>query len=212
MKTLEKTVIVLVLIGLILKFFFISGAGIVLSLSCGTLALLYFMSGFTLFNNIPIKDAFKPIQNEGLSPKQMFVSKLLAWGLSLLVLGILFKIMHWNNAGMMLLLGLGTSLLCMVFYFIFYIQTKEKRYISILSRAVIICIIGFFAIFPPATLMIKKLQYRNYPQYIEAYEKLLKDPENVELQEKVTLEHHRAALSAEEFVLYMQEQESANQE
>ena len=224
MKTFEKILIGLFLIGLTMKFFFLPFAGLVLTLACGMLALLYFMSGLTLFSNISFKDAFKRMfassnkdtfkfgQNEGLSPIQIFVSKLLAWGLSLLVLGILFKIQHFPNSGIMLILGFGTSLLCMVYYYIFYIQTKEKRYISILSRAVVICIIGFFTIFSPATLIIKKLQYRNHPQYIEAYENFLKDTENVELMRKVTIEHQRVILSEEEFEQYMREQESANQE
>jgi len=52
MKTLEKILGVVVLLGLVLKVVFIPGASIILTLSLTILTLLYFPFGFALLNQI----------------------------------------------------------------------------------------------------------------------------------------------------------------
>lgn len=44
-----------------------------------------------------------------------FMAKLYGWGAALVILGALFKIMHWNGAGFMLSVGMGTEAL--IFFF-----------------------------------------------------------------------------------------------
>ena len=44
-----------------------------------------------------------------------FMAKLYGWGAALVILGALFKIMHWNGAGLMLSIGMGTEAL--IFFF-----------------------------------------------------------------------------------------------
>jgi gliding motility-associated protein GldL len=46
---------------------------------------------------------------------QNFMAKLYGWGAALVIMGALFKIMHWNGAGIMLSLGMGTEAL--IFFF-----------------------------------------------------------------------------------------------
>jgi len=44
-----------------------------------------------------------------------FMARLYGWGASLVILGALFKIQHWNGAGIMLTLGMTTE--CIIFFF-----------------------------------------------------------------------------------------------
>ena len=60
---------------------------------------------------------------------------------------------------------------------------------------------GIFLIFT-SELSIVKFQYRNHPDYIEAYTNYVADPRNEELYRKVELERNRIRLTDEEFKRY----------
>jgi len=47
-----------------------------------------------------------------------------------------------------------------------------------------------------------KIQFRNYPEFIELYEQAEKNPEDKVLKEKVDLEYHRLTMPKEEFEYY----------
>lgn len=49
-----------------------------------------------------------------------FMAKLYGWGAAIVIVGALFKIQHWEGAGLMLILGLGTEA------FIFFMSAFEK--------------------------------------------------------------------------------------
>lgn len=53
-----------------------------------------------------------------------FMSKLYAWGASVVIIGALFKIMHWPGAGPMLVVGLGTE--AVIFFFSGFQKLHEE--------------------------------------------------------------------------------------
>src|SRR5882672_3931964 len=46
---------------------------------------------------------------------KLFMSRLYGWGASIVIVGALFKIQHWNGSGFFLMLGLGTE--AIIFFF-----------------------------------------------------------------------------------------------
>jgi len=52
------------------------------------------------------------------------MAKLYGWGASVVILGALFKILHWPGADIMLILGLGTE--SIIFFFSAFEPTKEE--------------------------------------------------------------------------------------
>ena len=60
------------------------------------------------------------------------------------------------------------------------------------------------------SLTLDRIQYRNYPEYIKAYEEYLENPENEELRNKMELEFNRATMSEEDFKEYLKFEEEIN--
>ena len=52
------------------------------------------------------------------------MAKLYGWGASVVILGALFKILHWPGADIMLIIGLGTE--SIIFFFSAFEPTKEE--------------------------------------------------------------------------------------
>ena len=46
---------------------------------------------------------------------KLFIHRLYGWGAALVILGALFKLMHWEGAGLMLTIGMTTE--CIIFFF-----------------------------------------------------------------------------------------------
>jgi len=211
MKTFEKILIGLILIGLTMKFLFLPWAGLILALSIGGLAFLYMPFGIFLFNNIPLKKIFRTETYKGTSPIEIGKCLGLGYGLSMLLIGILFKIQHLPGTPLILMIGLLITLVFIILFLIQYIKSKNRQFFPVLWRAVVIGCFGILLFLTPSST-ITKIQYRNHPQYIEAYENYLKDPKNEELQENLKIERSRIYLSKEEFEASLNEEHVANQE
>jgi hypothetical protein len=100
MKT-EKIFSAIILVGILMKLFHLPFAAPLLTLSLGTLSILYFPLGF-YFLNVKFKK-----KNIGLS----LISGLL---LNIIPIGILFKLMHWPSSDQMLIVGIVSSVLLFV--------------------------------------------------------------------------------------------------
>ncbi|TBX71088.1 hypothetical protein EZL74_00885 [Flavobacterium silvisoli] len=112
MKT-EKVLAVIVIIGLILKFFHIPGGNILTILSMMTISFFYFPLGFYFLSH-------KKIDNTTVG-----FSILSGFLLSTLVTGCLFKFMSWTGAMMVLSVGIIS---CLPIAFIAYRKfTKQKE-------------------------------------------------------------------------------------
>ncbi len=138
MNKLEKIVGVIVLIALILKLTMIPGGGILIVLSLSILSIIYFPFGFALFNQIEIKRILKRDSYKGLSALRIVGAIGVGMALSLICIGILFKLQHWPGSTSNLLTGLFTSLIVLIIALIRYFKTKSDFYIRIIKRLLII--------------------------------------------------------------------------
>src|SRR6187549_600373 len=102
MKKIETILLILSVIAIIANLLFVKGSGPFLILSLGSLAIFYFLNS-------------KQHMDEPVSSIDMFKKKLSGWGMSILIIGILFTIMIWPQARFFLILGLGTLLFATFF-------------------------------------------------------------------------------------------------
>jgi hypothetical protein len=105
------------------------------------------------------------------------------------------------------LIGLISTSIVLVIALIKFLKSKSNYYTRIFKR---IAIIGGFGLilFVVPELSIIKLQYKNHPLYIKAYEEYLKSPQSLEAKDNLDIEYHRAKMSKEEFDWYMEYREN----
>ena len=124
-------------------------------------------------------------------------------GFSAIILGILFKVQHYLGADINLIFGLLVTVIVLVISLFKKASFKSKYYRPILIR-VIIGGLGLFIVMIPSKA-ITNIQYRNYPQYIEAFDNYSKNPGDSIFKERLMIEDARVRLPKEEFEFYMQE-------
>jgi uncharacterized membrane protein len=165
------------------------------------LACIYYPLGFAFFNKIKIKEIFKKSSYSDLSALRVLGAIGAGTALSTICVGILFKLQRWPGSDINLLAGLILSLIVLIIAIIRFVKSKDLFYRQIFIRFSIIGIFGVLMYFT-STLSLVKIQYRQYPDYIKAYEEYSKNPTNIELQKKVDYEFNRATMSPKEFEYY----------
>ncbi|HOH23434.1 MAG TPA: hypothetical protein PLB61_08870, partial [Bacteroidales bacterium] len=111
-----------------------------------TLALLYYFLGFALFNRIGFKEIFKQESYKDISTQRIIGSIGAGWAISLICLGILFKLQHFPGSKILLIVGLIATLLVLAIALTEYKKTKEEFYIGLFGRIAVISTIGLLTI------------------------------------------------------------------
>lgn len=191
MKRFEKVSAIIFAIAVVMKLALVPGGGILATLSLLTLACIYYPFGFALFNKIKLKDIFSKESYKGISTLRIIGSIGAGIGLATVCVGILFKIQHWPGMITLLLTGLLIALVIAIVALIRLLKSKSDFYKSIVSR---IAIIGGFGLllFFTSDLTIVKIQFRNHPDYVKAYEKYLDNPQSEEAKKQLEIEYDRA--------------------
>lgn len=206
MKWIEKILIVLFIAGLFMKFNIVPGGNVLILLSLGILAFLYFYLGFIVFNNINFRYAFKKYSYKGISGLRLTFTILAGVSISFLAIGILFKLLYWPGASINLLAGITTSLIILIAAVIKFSKNRENIYRLTMIRIVPFIVAAcLFITLSKQELM--GLQYRNHPLYLQAKIALEEDPGNEEKIEKENLERDRMMMAPEEFKTYHPEAE-----
>jgi hypothetical protein len=131
MKT-EKVFVCITILGLILKYLHIPGGGPILVLSLLSLALIYFPFGFYFLSDKSIKT------NTG-------ISVVFGWLLSVVFIGILFRVMHWPGAAPMAIVGTITAIPLAIFSYIKHQKSNQEDlnyFKNLLIRTSILLIIS----------------------------------------------------------------------
>jgi glucan phosphoethanolaminetransferase (alkaline phosphatase superfamily) len=200
MKKFEKIIGFILLIGLVLKYFLIStGFGaLLIASSLMILAYYYFFFGFAFFNQIQLKRIFKKESYSEISTIKIIIALGLGIGLSCTCIGILFKIQYWTGARQYLIIGIAIILIVLLIGVISLNKIKGSFLIGILKRSILIG--GFGALLLLISdYSIIKVQYRNHPLYIKAYQDLKSDPENPDFKKNYIKEKDRVSLPKEVF-------------
>ena len=183
MKIAEKLLPLLAILALIMKIFHLPGASVLLIVSLNALAVLYYM-GFLLFNEIEFKSIFKKESYEHISKKRLFGSIIVGILLSIIHVGILFKLQFNPGAKVMLQDGLTGLAIATIVALIYYYKNKSTFYKRVLKRIAIIGIFGLVLNFTPSTSLVD-LYYSDSPEYAEILKKVLKNPKDKELRNQL---------------------------
>jgi hypothetical protein len=200
MKTLEKILVVCVVIELILKFSLMRGADELIMLTLTVLAGLYYTFSFLLFNQIKLRNAFKRASYQGIPAWKIILAIVTGIALSIVCMGSLFKLLHMPGADQMLIIGLPM----MVIIAIVAITglKKDKVYYALMLKRTLIASLAGILLLSASELDLVRLQYRNHPDYINAYVDSYNDPKNEVLYAKKRREYYKVIMTNEEFKLY----------
>ena len=111
--------------------------------------------------------------------------------LSILLMGMLFKLLSLPGADAMLIIGLASIGLLLLVVFIQVLRKGLNRFFSaILKRGILYFAFGLILYSVPSEKRIAFI-YHDYPEYVEAYKEYSKDPTNEELQKKLEEEHKK---------------------
>jgi hypothetical protein len=211
MRNIEKILGLAFLAGLIMKFTFIPGAGMVITISILLIETIYYFLGFALFNEIPLRAIFKKDSYKGKSSRRIIGAIGAGIGISMICNGILFKLQDWPFALSSLGWGLVLTSIILVIAIVKFFKARSNYYILIFKRIAVIGIIGLILYFTPA-LTIVKFQFRNHPDYIKVYEQYANNPKDEMLRQKLGIEYRRATMTQRDFENYMKKvgQENKN--
>lgn len=158
MKKLEKILIVLSMIGIAMKLVPIDGSGMITMLAMLALSLLYALFGFSLFNDIRLRDIFKKRAYAGVRSSHIIVAILSGLCLFFLATGILFKVQYWPGASIELFGGLLFTVLILIVCLIWWLSKPTAFIRNIFYRAVPLLIIGIALYVTPSKKLIHVLK------------------------------------------------------
>jgi hypothetical protein len=190
MKRTEIILASIAFISLILAFFWIPFAAMLLVLSFSGLSILYQWFSFALLNGIRLRNVGKKQSFSGISGRRIAISIVAGISFSIAVIGLMFKFMRWPNAHQMLLMGVIPLVVIGSISIIKFITTKDVYYKKMLIRIGIIG--GLSVAFMIAPYFWFDLKYRDFPEYRAAVKAANADPKNEALQHKEQEEHDKA--------------------
>jgi hypothetical protein len=191
MKTFEKILIVIAIIGLIFRFLYIPGAFIIMFASLMTLAVLYFLLGFALFNNLKVKDLTQKATYNSMNNIRLIGAIFTGLALSTIVIGILFKIFRWPGGNIQILSGIVAIIAILIVSAIKGGVLKSTFYKPIQIRLFAYLFVGV-ALFLASDYWIEQIKFHNHPEYLELYIEYQKNPDDEELRKE--LEDARAVM------------------
>lgn len=153
-------------------------------MSLTSLAILYYVLGFVVFNGIGFRQLIGKGGLKGLGWMRIIWGVLMGFGTSMISMGLLFKMQIWPGAETMLLSGSFLTLMMVVAGLIAYLKNRAAWLKPPLLRATIIAGIGLL-LFTTADATLVDIQHRNDPELAEAVKEALQNPDNPELWEKV---------------------------
>ncbi len=195
MKKFEIVMVVFAIIGICFKLFNLPLSSMFLFVSLLLLSSMYFYLGFAFFNNIKLKNAFKSGSYTGIKPLRIVFSVGFGWGLSILVIGILFGFLSYPLESLLIKTGIVTTLLFLILLLVQGKAEIRKKY-GIIIRAAIFLVLGIAMLYLPPYFL-DKIQYRNHPDYLEVLIKLKEDPDNEEFAIQFEEEHQKMVLRDE---------------
>lgn len=187
MKIFELLLGVLALIGSVSIFSIRFSGSLLMTITCWTLlSCLYFYLGVALFNNIGFRRMFKKDSYKNISSNRIAGAAGAGVTISILIIGIMFKVMNWPGSMIMLFGGLVAILPIIVFSLIKLLNKDTKKdgfYKGILYRTTIYLIISLIMISIPYKTWLE-WRYPDNPEFVEISIKYHENPENKEIEKE----------------------------
>ncbi len=180
MKKLERILGTIAILSVILKLIHVPLSSMLLILSTGLLAVLYYFS-FALLNGIRGRDIFTGAAYKQTTSTTIILGVVLGFALAPLILGVMFKLSFWPGSRLMLFAGLSAAALVLFLSFLLYKVEQKEFYSRVFRRLVIIGGISLAIFLTPSKTLVD-IMYRNHPAYSTAFKNVLSDPKNEEFQ------------------------------
>lgn len=180
-KKVEQVIIIIAIIGVCFRLMNFMGGNIIMILSFGSLSIFYLTFGVLILNNAPDSKNIK---------KSAFGRSITGVVMSVSVIGLLFKMVLWPGANMLLTIGLIGLLSSGLIVYIKYKRTDSSYHKLILKRILYIGIlVGSLVSIPTSTWL--HMHYPNNPEYVKAELELRENSQDKALQEKVRVEKEK---------------------
>lgn len=174
----------LAILGAILSFSTVPGGSFLIIISCTVLSSLYLYLGFALFNTIRLRNIFKKQSYSGLSALRIIGGIAVGFVLSIVVIGLMFRIMVWEGSTIMLIVSIVPVSILTVIALIKFFHKKDTFYIGILKRVVPYTALAALFLLSPASLP-TQIRHRDNPEYVNALKALDENPQDEEAQRKI---------------------------
>jgi len=195
MKQTERILGVSIIVLMSLRLFFnYSFSSLLITLLTVLLSLLYFGFSFALLNKIRFRNLFKKESYNGISTLRIIGTIFTGFVLSLITIYSLFKFQSWPYGNYGLIISLCGLSMIIIVVLIKFISSKKAFYSNYLWRLGIIGIIAT-SLYLLSRESLLEMKYRDFPEYVEAEKKLMKDPTNKELEQKANEERKKMHLS-----------------
>ena len=190
MKKTEIILVIIFIIGLLFMAFSLPGQNMLMVLALGFLAMVYTFFGFALLNNIKFRNILKKDSYQSTSTARILGSVAIGISLAVAIDGILFRIMFWPGASVMLSNGIIFLAIITIIGIIKFSKNKSAFYIGVFKRTIIIGIIATILFLIPTKALVN-FRYRNNPAYAKIFLDALQHPENIEYQKKLQEEREK---------------------
>jgi hypothetical protein len=156
----------------------------ILVVSLSLLSIFYMYIGFAVFLDIPFRELFGKNRFGQINKQRIVGAFALGIALSASLIGVLFKILIWPNATIQLLIGLSGLTVVGALSIWRYTFNKSEFYHRIFIRLALYIPLIVFSIFIPKYAILE-YQYREFPEYVEAFKAQNENPSDPELQRKL---------------------------
>uniref|UniRef100_UPI003217393D hypothetical protein n=1 Tax=uncultured Draconibacterium sp. TaxID=1573823 RepID=UPI003217393D len=149
MKKTEKILGAIIAISIALRLITIPYVGFVMVISLVILAFFYFAFGLIIFNEIKFKDIFKKGTFKDISRLRKIGAIATGFSLSLMCIGILFKLGKYSETNIFLVYGFVLALTIVIISVLKISRDNTNFYKNILLRLSIVGFIGLIILFIP---------------------------------------------------------------
>lgn len=148
MRKTEATLAILFIVSATFKLLHIAGFVAVTTIVAMIFAIYYLFFGFAILNNISIRKIFSSTSYKDIGWKKILLAAVSGIALCYEIIGILFGLMRWNDANIMIWMAIMFSIPLIIFNLIYLILRKCQPFKGILIRLfllLIICIVFLLA-------------------------------------------------------------------
>jgi len=141
MKIVERILVGIGVFGIVLKLLHWPGGNIALVLSLMLLSLFYFAASYFLYNptQMVVVDGYSYKQT---STKKALLAVITGMSMPVALIGLLFRLMHWPGAAVMLLVGLVTIAPIAILNLVLFLNRKDEFYQPLAIRTLIVAILS----------------------------------------------------------------------
>jgi hypothetical protein len=179
MKFLEKTLVILAIIGLFVRVMMWQGGELFLTVALPSLAVMYLLASWSVFKH----------HQQG---HHLFLSILSGLTFSVVFIGILFKLMIWRGGNIFLITGLSAMAVSKILGLILenrLVRELNSYFRRLFLRYYIIAAAGLIMLLTPYKFIVS-VYHRDDPEYVRLFVRYVEEPNNMEYRAEF-LQHRR---------------------